>query len=380
MAADGRNEGRSRARSRSRRAGRGELAMLAAATPSPISLWHVLLALAAVVAAGPAAGAAVSPAGPAAGDRRSAGRHPAGAVAAGPRVAGGRCAICCRRRSRPHLQRDRAARRRSCTCSWSAWSSTPAACRRSGTARWPSAAGRASSCRSCLGVLLALGLHPDCHGNGVPLVVLRPVPGRGAVDHGLSGAGPHPDRPRPDPDAAGRAGPGLRRGRRRDGLVPAGPGRRRRPGAGRRRRWPIVGWTAGLSCWSMFFVVRPLRSAGWLRALRPRSRSPRAGRRRRLVALLLSALATESIGIHAMFGAFLLGAVIPHDSPLAEQLGKHSSRTSSSCCCCRRSSPITGMRTEIGLVSGWERLAALRADHRWWPRSASSAARWPRPA
>jgi Kef-type K+ transport system membrane component KefB len=29
------------------------------------------------------------------------------------------------------------------------------------------------------------------------------------------------------------------------------------------------------------------------------------------VALLLSALATEFIGIHAIFGAFLLGAVIP---------------------------------------------------------------------
>src|SRR5438552_2294166 len=34
-------------------------------------------------------------------------------------------------------------------------------------------------------------------------------------------------------------------------------------------------------------------------------------------ALLLSALATEVIGIHAIFGAFLLGAVIPHDSAVA---------------------------------------------------------------
>ena len=30
--------------------------------------------------------------------------------------------------------------------------------------------------------------------------------------------------------------------------------------------------------------------------------------------LLLSALVTELIGIHAMFGAFLFGAIIPHDS------------------------------------------------------------------
>jgi Kef-type K+ transport system membrane component KefB len=35
--------------------------------------------------------------------------------------------------------------------------------------------------------------------------------------------------------------------------------------------------------------------------------------------LLLSALATEAIGIHALFGAFLFGAVIPHDSTVARE-------------------------------------------------------------
>ena len=38
------------------------------------------------------------------------------------------------------------------------------------------------------------------------------------------------------------------------------------------------------------------------------------------VALLLSSLATHAIGIHAVFGAFALGAVIPHDSGLAREL------------------------------------------------------------
>ncbi len=38
------------------------------------------------------------------------------------------------------------------------------------------------------------------------------------------------------------------------------------------------------------------------------------------VSLLLSAVATEAIGIHALFGAFLLGAVLPHDGRLAEQI------------------------------------------------------------
>src|SRR6185295_4277857 len=38
-----------------------------------------------------------------------------------------------------------------------------------------------------------------------------------------------------------------------------------------------------------------------------------------LVSLLLTALATEWIGIHALFGAFLLGAIIPHNSPVARE-------------------------------------------------------------
>jgi Kef-type K+ transport system membrane component KefB len=68
-----------------------------------------------------------------------------------------------------------------------------------------------------------------------------------------------------------------------------------------------------------------------------------------VVALLLSALATEAIGIHALFGAFLLGAIIAHDSLIAKELG-------------RRLNDIvvilflpaffayTGMRTQIGLL------------------------------
>lgn len=71
------------------------------------------------------------------------------------------------------------------------------------------------------------------------------------------------------------------------------------------------------------------------------------------IALLLSALTTEYIGIHAIFGAFLLGAIIPHDSAIARTLT-------------RQLEPIvtvlllpaffafTGMRTRIDLVSGAE--------------------------
>lgn len=69
------------------------------------------------------------------------------------------------------------------------------------------------------------------------------------------------------------------------------------------------------------------------------------------IGLLLSALATEAIGIHALFGAFLLGAIIPHDSRLAQEI-------------VRRLEDlvivfllpaffaITGMRTEVTLLGG----------------------------
>jgi Kef-type K+ transport system membrane component KefB len=41
-----------------------------------------------------------------------------------------------------------------------------------------------------------------------------------------------------------------------------------------------------------------------------------------LIACLLAAAATEWIGIHALFGAFLLGLLIPHDSALAQSLDR----------------------------------------------------------
>ncbi len=69
------------------------------------------------------------------------------------------------------------------------------------------------------------------------------------------------------------------------------------------------------------------------------------------VALLLSALATEMIGIHALFGAFLLGAVIPSESRLAREL---TTRLHDLVVVFLLPAffAFTGMRTEIGLVHG----------------------------
>jgi Kef-type K+ transport system membrane component KefB len=72
-----------------------------------------------------------------------------------------------------------------------------------------------------------------------------------------------------------------------------------------------------------------------------------------LVAVLLSALATEAIGIHAIFGAFLLGAIVPHDSRVAREVGRrlHDVVT---VLLLPAFFAYTGMRTQIGLVSGAE--------------------------
>jgi Kef-type K+ transport system membrane component KefB len=72
-----------------------------------------------------------------------------------------------------------------------------------------------------------------------------------------------------------------------------------------------------------------------------------------LVALLVSALITEAIGIHALFGAFLLGAVVPHDSLIARELHRRLGDVVVVLLL-----PVffafTGLRTQIGLIAGAE--------------------------
>ncbi|MFO1078407.1 MAG: cation:proton antiporter [Planctomycetota bacterium] len=69
------------------------------------------------------------------------------------------------------------------------------------------------------------------------------------------------------------------------------------------------------------------------------------------VTLLLSGAATEFIGIHALFGSFLMGAAMRHDGRLAEQI-----RTRTSDLVMVVFLPAffayTGMRTQIGLLHG----------------------------
>jgi Kef-type K+ transport system membrane component KefB len=69
--------------------------------------------------------------------------------------------------------------------------------------------------------------------------------------------------------------------------------------------------------------------------------------------LMLSALVAEQIGIHAIFGAFLFGAIIPADSPIAGRLGTHRTPVVT-ILFLPAFFALTGLRTEIGLVSSWQ--------------------------
>jgi len=72
-----------------------------------------------------------------------------------------------------------------------------------------------------------------------------------------------------------------------------------------------------------------------------------------IVALLASSLATEAIGIHAVFGAFLLGAVIPHDSAVT-RVFTHKLEDVVGILLLPAFFAYTGMRTQFGLVATLE--------------------------
>lgn len=69
-----------------------------------------------------------------------------------------------------------------------------------------------------------------------------------------------------------------------------------------------------------------------------------------LVAVLMSAVATEFIGIHAIFGAFLLGTIIPHDSKVATDVTQRIADIVR-VMFLPAFFAFTGLRTEIGLIA-----------------------------
>jgi Kef-type K+ transport system membrane component KefB len=69
-------------------------------------------------------------------------------------------------------------------------------------------------------------------------------------------------------------------------------------------------------------------------------------------ALIASALITEAIGVHAIFGAFLLGAIVPSDSALAKDLVRKLESVVT-VVFLPAFFAFTGMRTQLSLVSAW---------------------------
>jgi Kef-type K+ transport system membrane component KefB len=101
----------------------------------------------------------------------------------------------------------------------------------------------------------------------------------------------------------------------------------------------------------MFVIVRPI--LGRLVAKHDARGLTQGVLTAAFVGLLVSALATEFIGVHALFGAFLLGAITPHDSRIVREL---IDRIESVVVVLFLPAffAFTGMRTQIGLVSGAE--------------------------
>ncbi len=100
----------------------------------------------------------------------------------------------------------------------------------------------------------------------------------------------------------------------------------------------------------MLLVVRPLAAKLSARCDAANGPLPPLVISGTFLAVLASAMTTEAIGIHALFGAFLLGAIVPHDGRIAREFTA------------KLKDPVTvlllpaffaytGMRMQIGLVS-----------------------------
>ena len=100
----------------------------------------------------------------------------------------------------------------------------------------------------------------------------------------------------------------------------------------------------------MFLVARPIA----LRLTRGGSEgeSSQGAVTWTLAALLVSALIAEVIGIHAIFGAFLFGAIVPAGSHVARQLRDHRTPVVT-ILFLPAFFAVTGLRTEIGLLGSW---------------------------
>jgi len=103
----------------------------------------------------------------------------------------------------------------------------------------------------------------------------------------------------------------------------------------------------------MIWVVRPALPR-WLGVTRLTQDEPSRGTLATVICVTVaSALCTELIGIHALFGAFLAGAIMPQAKDFRHKLGVRVENFSSVLLL-----PLffvfTGLRTQIGLLNDWQ--------------------------
>jgi Kef-type K+ transport system membrane component KefB len=126
--------------------------------------------------------------------------------------------------------------------------------------------------------------------------------------------------------------------------------------------WTLLGGAAAFLA-VMAFAVRPLLFRllpHWERPDRP---LPSAAVPLVFLGVLLSAVATEAIGIHAVFGAFIFGAIVPHDSRVAHEFTAKL-RDAVSVLLLPAFFALAGLRTDIGILneaSDWLVCAAIIA-------------------
>jgi Kef-type K+ transport system membrane component KefB len=106
-----------------------------------------------------------------------------------------------------------------------------------------------------------------------------------------------------------------------------------------------IGLTAAYIAF-MLFAVRPLA-----KRVAEKRQASQAMMAVAFAALLASALITEAIGIHALFGAFMLGAIVPHDSAFAKDITEKLEGLVV-VLLLPAFFALTGLRTQVGLMNG----------------------------
>ncbi len=110
---------------------------------------------------------------------------------------------------------------------------------------------------------------------------------------------------------------------------------------------------AGAFVAAMFFVVKPLLLKVVKKLDAQEGPLPPWAIAGTFLLLILSALATEAIHIHAVFGAFLFGAILPHESKIAREFTAML-KNPVGVLLLPAFFAVAGMRTQLGLLGGWE--------------------------